>query len=315
MATRPRPYRPTSSASPLPAPHPTFAQWYSNPRLQLLTSSESLGWKNLGLLIEQQDANPESINVPYQEDDVFAVFLAGSTRIHSHHVGGTSFDKYVGPQSLQLIPRYSEIKITSDSELTYAVLRLKRQFVTQTAADIQYGDPERTELLPTFYFNDPLLYNLGAELVNETRNANPLSPLYADSLTNTLTLYLLRHYSTGRVVRELSSSRLTPAQLRTVDEYIYAHLNQKIALADLAACLHLSVPHFERMFRATTHRPPYRYVLELRLERAKLLLADSRLTVAEAAQQCGFSSQSHFTMHFTRHVGVSPARYAREARE
>jgi len=100
-----------------------------------------------------------------------------------------------------------------------------------------------------------------------------------------------------------------------LDDYIHAHLDQKFSVADLAACLYLSVPHFERMFRATTHRPPYHYVLELRLERARLLLAHSRLSVAEVAHQCGFSSQSHFTNHFTRYVGISPARYARGARE
>jgi AraC family transcriptional regulator len=194
-------------------------------------------------------------------------------------------------------------------------LRLNRQFVSETAAAIQGGDPARTELLPTFFFNDPLLYYLGVELANEVRNGNPLGPMYADSLANSLTLYLLRHYSTGRVVRELSSSRLTSEQVCLVDEYIYAHLDQKMSLADLAACLHLSVPHFERMFRATTHRPPYRYVLELRLERARTLLETTRLPLAEVARQCGFASQSHFTTHFRRYVGISPARFARGARQ
>jgi AraC family transcriptional regulator len=194
-------------------------------------------------------------------------------------------------------------------------LRLNRQFVTQTAADIQYGDPARIELLPTIFFNDPLLYYLGLELANEARRANPQGPLYAESLTTTLTLYLLRHYSTSRVVRELSRSRLTPAQLRMLDEYIHAHLDQKFTVADLAACLHLSAPHFERMFRATTHRAAYRYVLELRLDQARLLLAHSGLPIAEVAHRCGFSSQSHFTAQFTRYVGITPARFVRGARD
>jgi AraC family transcriptional regulator len=182
------------------------------------------------------------------------------------------------------------------------------------SAALHSGDPEKTELVPTYGFTDPLLYHLGVELANELRSANPFGPLYAEALTNSLTLYLLRHYSTGRVVRDLSNSRLTPAQLHMVDEYIYAHLDQKISLEDLANCVHLSVPHFERMFRATTYRPPYRYVLELRLERARVLLERTQVPLAEVAYRCGFSSQSHFTAHFTRHVGVSPARFARGAR-
>ncbi|MBN8595538.1 MAG: helix-turn-helix domain-containing protein [Anaerolineae bacterium] len=46
-----------------------------------------------------------------------------------------------------------------------------------------------------------------------------------------------------------------------------------------------------------------------------MLIQRTRLTVTEVALQCGFSSQSHFTAHFTRLIGVSPARFARGARE
>jgi AraC family transcriptional regulator len=297
-----------------PSPDPTLALWHTKTSLQVLTTSESLGWNNASLFMERQEAIPDDIKVPYLEDDIFGILLEGAARVHMRLFDGISIDKYVGPQSLQLIPRHSEFVGRWDSAWTYAVLRLNRRFVCETAAAIQGGDPARIELLPTFYFNDPLLHHLGIELCKEMRSANPLGPLYAESLTNTLTLYLLRHYSTGRVVGELSSSRLTPAQLNRVDEYIHVHLDQKLSLADLATSLHLSVPHFERMFRATTQRPPYRYVLERRLERARVLLEKTRLPLADIARQCGFSSQSHFTAHFTRYVGVSPARFARGAR-
>jgi AraC family transcriptional regulator len=299
----------------LPAPHPSLTHWSKNTSLQVLTTSESLGWNHISLSMERQEAILENIHIPYLEDDVFGLLLEGSPRIYTRLVDGNSFNTYAGPQSLQLIPRHSEFVGRWDSAWTYVVMRLNRNFVTETAATIQRGDPTKIAFVPTHYFNDPLLYALGIELINEMRNANSLGLLYAESLINTLTLYLLRHYSTGQVVRELASSRLTSGQLRIIDEYIHAYIDQKITLADLAACLHLSVPHFERIFRATTQCPPYRYVLELRLERAKILLEKTRLPLAEVARQCGFSTQSHFTTHFTRYVGVSPARFARGARE
>jgi AraC family transcriptional regulator len=230
-------------------------------------------------------------------------------------IDGVLRDYVAGPGMMFLIPRHTEFGSNWDAPWTNGALRLNPGMVSESAAAIHRGDPDKIEMLPAFFFTDPLLYHLGIELSNELQSANPLGVLYAESLTNTLVLYLLRHYSSGRAVRELSSSRLTPAQLRIVDEYIHAHLDQKITLADLAACLHLSVPHFERMFRATTHRPPYQYVLERRLERARVLLEKTRLPLAHVARECGFSSQSHFTAHFTRHVGVSPARFARSVRE
>jgi len=295
-------------------PHPTLEQWYSGTRLQKLTTSDPLDWENARLEIAQHEAMPELAYSPYLEDDVFAFLLTGSALMKMRIPYGIAQNKRVSPGTLQLLPRQTTFGANWSAPWTYGALQLYRGQVVNMAAVMLRGDPQKTELVPTYGFNDPFLYHLGIELTNEMRNANPLGPLYADSLTNRITLHLLRLYSTGRVVRELTSSRLTPAQLSMIDEYIHANLDQKIALADLAACLHLSVPHFERMFRATTLIPPYRYVLELRLEQARVLLERTGLPVAEVAVQCGFSSQSHFTAHFTRYVGVSPARFARDAR-
>lgn len=296
-------------------PHPTLEYWIQNTSLQVLTTSESLGWKHINLFIERQEAMPENIFVPFLEDDLFCFLLEGASRVQLRLIDGHSIDRQVGPQSLQLIPRHSEFVGRWDAAWTYAGLRINRAFITETAAALQKGDPAGIELLPTIYFNDPLLYQLGMQMVKEMQSANPLGLLYAESLTSRLTVHLLRHYSTGRVVRELSVSHFSPAQLGVIDEYIHAHIDQKISLADLAVCLHLSVPHFERMFRATTGVPPYRYVLELRLARAQALLEKVRLPVADIALRCGFSSQSHFTSHFTRYVGVSPARFAEHIRD
>jgi AraC family transcriptional regulator len=294
-------------------PHPTLKEWQNT--TQILTTSESLGWNHANLFIERQTVNVDNVYIPYLEEDVIGVHLRGTGRVHMRLIDGTIFNQPIDAQSLQLIPRYSELVGRLKSEWTYGVLRLNRQFMGETAAAIQRGDPAKIELLPTFYFKDASLYHLTVELCNEARRANPFGLLYADSLINRLMLHLLRYYSTGRVVRQLSSSRLTSVQLQIIDEYIHAHLEHKISLADLAASLHISVPHFERMFRETTHQPPYRYVLEIRLERARVLLQRTRLTIAEIALQCGFSSQSHFTAHFTQYIGVSPARFARGVRE
>lgn len=298
-------------------PHVTFEEYVARPDVQKITNSNSLDWTDARLDIIQHKATPEFNYTPYLGNDVLAFLLAGSTLMEMHIDGGKMRNERIGPGTLQFLPRHTVLGARADwmSHWEYGALQLDRQMVMETATELLRGDPARTEMVPTYGFTDPLLYHLGIEFTNEMQNANPHGHLYVDSLTNRLTLHLLRHYSTGRVIHQLSPYRLTYAQLRVVDDYIHAHLDQKISLANLAACLHLSVPHFERMFRATTHQPPYRYVLEIRLERARVLLQRTRLTVTEIALQCGFSSQSHFTTHFTRYIGVSPARFARSIRD
>lgn len=298
-------------------PRVTFEEYVARPDVQKITNSDSLDWNNARLDIIQHKATPELNYTPYLGNDMLAFLLAGSTLMEMHIDGGKMRNERIGPGTLQFLPRHTVLGARANwkSAWEYGALQLDRQTVVETAAELLRGDPARTEMVPTYGFTDPLLYHLGIEFTNEMQNANPHGHLYVDSLTNRITLHLLRYYSTGRVIHKLSLYRLTYAQLRVVDTYIHAHLDQKISLADLAACLHLSVPHFERMFRAATHQPPYRYVLEIRLERARVLLQRTRLPVAEVALQCGFSSQSHFTAHFTRHIGISPARFARDIRD
>ena len=303
------------SANESPQLHSTLVEWYTSRRLQLLATSETHGWTSGRFLIEQQGPRLEKTSIPYVENDVLGFLLEGTSRAQLHATDGISLNEQVGHQAMQLVPRNSEITGRWDSGWTVAVLWLNTEFVSELAAVVQRGDPEKTRLLPTFYFNDALLYQVGRELCSELLNGNPFGPLYADSLINTLTLYLLRHYSTAQVVCELGKGTLTAAQLRSIDEYIYTHLDHKISLADLANRIHFSISHFERMFRATTHRPPYQYVLEIRLEKARTLLTTTCLSLAEIALQCGFSNQSHFTALFRRGYGLSPARFLQRKRE
>jgi AraC family transcriptional regulator len=295
-------------------PHPMAVQWYSDTRIQKLTSSDVLGWTNMELDVAEHAPVSDLRAVPYDDHDVVSFLIKGSLKGQSR-INGSLRHYAAGAGMMFVIPRHTEFETSWDAPWTNGALRLNPGMVHEAAAAVQAGDPAKIQLLPNFFFNDAALYRLGIELANELQSANPLGVLYAEALTNALILHLLRHYSNGQRMRDLSNSRLPPTQLRRVVEYIQAHLDQKISLADLADCLHLSVPHFERMFRTTTRRAPYRYVLDLRLERARVLLEQAGLSLVEVAAQCGFSSQSHFTAHFTQYVGVSPARFARKVRE
>jgi AraC family transcriptional regulator len=66
-------------------------------------------------------------------------------------------------------------------------------------------------------------------------------------------------------------------QRRIACQYIEDNLAKDISLADLASLAHLSPAYFNRAFRQSFGVPPYRYQRELRVARAKTLLADSKL--------------------------------------
>ncbi|KAB8321278.1 helix-turn-helix transcriptional regulator [Tolypothrix campylonemoides VB511288] len=54
---------------------------------------------------------------------------------------------------------------------------------------------------------------------------------------------------------------------------------------------------------------PYQYVLQQRIERAKVLLRHRERAISDIALECGFANQSHFTKHFRQFTGMTPKAY------
>ena len=112
-----------------------------------------------------------------------------------------------------------------------------------------------------------------------------------------------------RARAEQSRPRLAPWQERLAKETMTAHLSSEIAMIDLAQICRLPLSHFIRAFSNTVGTAPYRWFVTERIELAKILLAQSPLTLVDIALECGFADQSHFTNTFVRHVGMSPGRW------
>jgi len=107
---------------------------------------------------------------------------------------------------------------------------------------------------------------------------------------------------------------LSPPKLKRVIDFIEANLQDSIGLEDLARAAGLSANHFLRVFKLATGETPYHFLRARRLERARQLLADNAMPLAELALECGFANQAHFTAAFSREVGISPGRYRRAVR-
>ena len=109
--------------------------------------------------------------------------------------------------------------------------------------------------------------------------------------------------------------RLAPKQTRAVQSYVEDRLHRPISLADLAAVAGLSSFHFLRSFKGSLGTTPARYVLDRRIERAKILLRNGGLTVAEVGISVGFEEVSHFSRAFRRMVGFAPSAFRRSVQQ
>jgi AraC family transcriptional regulator len=133
---------------------------------------------------------------------------------------------------------------------------------------------------------------------------DPLAADAALSLARIILATLARH--PGKPVPTLARSTLIH-----VHEYLAAHLDRPIRVADLAAVAGMTPCRFTLALQSASGRTPHRLVLEQRIARATDLLCSSRLALADVAAACGFSSQAHLTTTMRRVAGITPGRLRR----
>jgi len=101
---------------------------------------------------------------------------------------------------------------------------------------------------------------------------------------------------------------LPRAKLVRAIEYIRDQLDADLTVSGIARAVGMGPDHFAKLFKESTGRSPYRFVVEARARKAKELLSTGKFTISEAAHLVGFVDQSHLTRHFKRVFGLPPKR-------
>ena len=119
----------------------------------------------------------------------------------------------------------------------------------------------------------------------------------------------------AQLIRRHADTPLPPARtspephaVKQVKGYLEQHYAEAVSLEDLAQLTQLSRYHLVRVFGKTVGVPPHAYLRQVRIRRAKELLALGQ-TPAEVALVTGFTDQSHLTRWFRRLWGYTPGHY------
>ncbi|GAB0114971.1 AraC family transcriptional regulator [Acidisoma sp. C75] len=100
-------------------------------------------------------------------------------------------------------------------------------------------------------------------------------------------------------------------QLMRAMRHLREHFAETLRIADLAGIAHLSVSAFHRQFKALTGLSPLQYQKQMRLLRARQLMAAEAMTAAQAALSVGYESASQFSRDYARQFGLPPKQDAR----
>ncbi|MGD1896318.1 MAG: helix-turn-helix domain-containing protein [Phormidesmis sp.] len=285
-----------------------------------LRSSRSGQWRGVHLGYYQHPAH----EIPEVVSNQHLVLVHLENPTNAEQKIGTQFkcDQFqVG--DIVIVPARTPHHARWDAENRYLLLSIDPTVLLSSGANSAALGGHNLKLLPHFATADPLVHGIGLALKSELESSDSEDTRYADTLTTTLFTHLLRRYTaqnavvkkqqmTPRAAAEVSPFRGLPAyRLRQVIDYIDAHLEHNLTLNDLAAVAQLSPNYFTQLFKQSTGLTPHQYLIQQRVERAKRLLQDGKLSIAEIALTAGFSHQSHLNRHFKRWVGMTPKAFLR----
>ncbi|HEY4802860.1 MAG TPA: AraC family transcriptional regulator [Paraburkholderia sp.] len=213
------------------------------------------------------------------------------------------------PGDADVVPAGIDGEWTDEADCTILRVWFDDRFVRSIAEQMDRPWGAR-EIRPHLQLRDPRINSLAGALLAEIETGAASDPLFAESIATAMVVRLLggADASQGRATATLAAHKAA-----RVTDYIESHLDQRLTLEALAALVDLSVPHFKALFRETLGMPVHQYVVRRRVERARALLMEGKLSLSQVALEAGFAHQSHMAHWMTRLLGATPRAFAKRS--
>jgi AraC-like DNA-binding protein len=196
-------------------------------------------------------------------------------------------------------------------ERDYLMILIKEAFLAELLQGIGCSPDEPPSFLVPKLENDEPIQRICEAIRAEGARSEFGRELILRSLITELAIHLFRRFLRSPGTNdEADPSRHIPRwQIRRALEYLQETYTQEFSLERVSAAAQLSKYHLERVFKKATGLRLHNYVVMLRVERAKEILARTSRPMADVALELGFSDQSHFSNVFKQSTGLSPRGY------
>lgn len=172
-----------------------------------------------------------------------------------------------------------------------------------------YIDIGNKNVLTFTKYKDEILKSC-LEIVEEQKTYNQTSPFMLKSLVMKLLVLLYREINeddTTRDSKEFSfKSREKKALVESITKYLTENYTEDISLYTLSKNMYLSPVYISKIFKELMGDSPINYLIQIRLSKAKELLADSKLSIKSIAKMVGYSDPYYFSKLYKKYYGVSP---------
>ena len=226
------------------------------------------------------------------------------SRLNGHSVSGL-----IEPGRFRFLAHGDTLATSWNASLQGLFLTLPQALFTQALGEHVDRPIELvSRLMP---HEDQLLAHLLHAIKAYTLGKRLGGQLFEQSLLTTVAAHVAMKYGTGRR-NLLCGPRLPRWKHQRLQEFIREHLHSDLNLNVLAGVMNMSPYHLGRVFRATTGKSLWQYVLECRAKEAhRLIAARPAQPLSSVADACGFESYSQFIAVFRKFYGQLPSEFRR----
>jgi AraC family transcriptional regulator len=273
----------------------------------MVASSDAFAWQDIRAIHLRHSLN--DVVVPASASHCLMLNLSAPMLVYARP-GKGSCEGIVRAGEVAIIPALTPWSCQSTTAHSSNILLLfLRPLFVRNAAEQFDASYKELALTPQIGFQSKPIRHIAMSLLSELEEANAAGRFYADSLALGLAMQLIRRYSSLRDI-QMGHGGMAPHRLRKaidlIDHHLAAEEEGRVALRSIAKEVRLSYFHFSRAFKQSMGMTPTGYIAERRIERAKRLMKETDIPIAEIGLRSGFSSQSHFTTCFRRFAGVTP---------
>ena len=255
-----------------------------------------------GVSLVEGRAEPGELPEGFLPNHALVVNLGGPAAYETWWPGQGWKGSVAPPHAVHLFPAQMPYAARWRHPIDSLLVDIAPGFVAAAAgAEVQL---RHLDFDPSSPAEDPFVAHVARALAEEVRAGAPGGRLCAESLATALVVHLMR--SSRAEVPAARRPALSRPRLDRVLEYIAEHLSRNLSLRDLAALVEMDVFGFVRAFKQSTGLPPHQFVLRERVERAKGLLRDGRMSISDVALATGFATPSHFATTFRRLTRATP---------
>ena len=262
--------------------------------------------------------NKESINdhithsdMPHWHDCIELIVVESGTVTCSS--GGTNFSLYKGDVCFINRHQLHHLKQEDEDSSCHTVMIIGttllsqyplvyEKYVQPVLEDVQFSHIRfEGNASPAAHISDLVMH---AFSVNNER-----APGYELDMISTVYKIFGQIYSAYITAPKTHLRDINMQLQQRMAEYIYANYSEPISLDDIAASGNISRSQCSRLFKQYTSLSPINFLNLHRLEMGRDQLRSTTFSIAEIAQNCGFSDQSYFSRMFVKQYNITPIAY------